>query len=212
MTPPSAAGAGTTADYRQIAHQILGEDRFRPPPLPRPLHGVLDALGGVLEPIGEAIADAFSAVSSTLPGGGATVWTVLGATVVALAAVASRRMTDRTLADRAAPRTRLGAAPGAPDAQSLEAAAEAAERDGRFEQAVRLRFQAGLLRLDEIGVVAYRPSLPNGAVSRRLRSPIFDALARRFEEVAYGGRPAEAGDPGQARDGWRRVLGEAGRK
>ncbi len=207
MTLPGASAAAV--DYRGIAQQIVSEDRFRTPPLPRPLHGVLDALGRAATPVAEAIDDAFSAVAAALPGGRATVWVLLGAAVVALAAVAAGRMTDRTLTDRAAPGVRLDGGSGGPDARALEAAADQAERDGEFGQAVRLRFQAGLLRLDELGVLAYRPSLPNAAVARRLRSPVFDGLARRFEEVVYGGRPAGPTDAGQAREAWADVLREA---
>jgi hypothetical protein len=206
------AAGGAAADPQAIAHQILTEDRFRPAPLPRPLHGVLDALGGAITPIVNAVDDAFSAVAALLPGGSATLWVLLGGAILALAAVVTRGMTDRTLADRATTRARRDGGPAPPDARALEAAAEQAERDGRLEQAVRLRFQAGLLRLDELGVLSYRPSLANAAVSRRLGSPIFDGLARRFEEVAYGGQPAEPGDVGSARDGWRRVLAGAGRR
>jgi hypothetical protein len=176
--------AGGVGDPRAIAHQILGEDRFRPAPLPRPLHGVLDALGGALAPIGDALSDAFSAVAGLVPGGTATAWVLLGGLVVGLAGLATARLTDRSLVDR----------------------------EGRLEAAVRLRFQAGLLRLDELGVLAYRPSLPTAAVARRLGSPVFDGLARRFEELAYGNRRADPGDAGRAREGWERVLTDAGRR
>ncbi|MEA2302072.1 MAG: hypothetical protein QOE44_2607 [Solirubrobacteraceae bacterium] len=211
MTPPGVAGG--VGDPRAIAHQILGEDRFRPAPLPRPLHGVLDALGGALAPIGDALSDAFSAVAGLVPGGTATAWVLLGGLVVGLAGLAAARLTDRTLVDRTSSGTRAGRGEGGPpDARALEAAAEAAERDGRLEAAVRLRFQAGLLRLDELGVLAYRPSLATAAVARRLGSPVFDGLARRFEELAYGGRRADPGDAGRAREGWERVLADAGRR
>jgi hypothetical protein len=202
-------GATPAVDYRGLAHQIVSEDRFRPPPLPRPLHGLLDALGRAAAPVANAIGDAFSALAGIVPGGTVTAAVLLGAVVVALAAVASTHLTDRALVDRARRPGTLGADPAAPDARAREAAAGAAERDGEFARAVRLRFQAGLLRLDELGVLAYRPSLPNAAVARRLDSPVFDALARRFEEVAYGGRPAEPADAGEARDAWQRVLREA---
>ncbi len=201
--------AAPPADYRQLAHQILAEDRFRAPPLPRPLHGLLDALGGALAPIGRAVGRAFAAVAGILPGGTATESVLLGVVVVAAAAGATARLTGRTLSDRVAAERRRPGRPEALDGAALEAAADAAERDGRYDQAVRLRFRAGLLRLDELGLVVYRPSLATAAVSRRLRSPIFDALARRFEEIAYGGQPAEAADAGRAREAWPRVLTEA---
>ena len=201
--------AAPPADYRELAHQILTEDRFRSPPLPRPLPGHLDALGGALAPLGRLVSRAFDAVASILPGGSATESVLLGAVVVAAAVAATARLTDRTLSDRvAADRRRPGRAE-AIDAATLEAAADAAERDGHYDQAVRLRFRAGLLRLDELGLVAYRPSLATAAVSRRLASPAFDALARRFEEIAYGGQPAEPADAGHAREAWPNVLAAA---
>jgi hypothetical protein len=215
----SAAGAGAltpggpeTSGYSRVAHEILGESRFRPAPLPRPLHGVLDALGRTFAPVGRWFEHAFSAVAKVLPGGDAAVWVVLGAVVVGLSALASVRLTGRTLVDQRRAGARLRREAGAPDAGSLEAAADAAEREGRIEAAVRLRFQAGLLRLDELGVLSYRPSLPNAAVSRRLASPVFDGLLRRFEELVYGGRAAHEADAGAAREGWRQVLRDAGRR
>jgi hypothetical protein len=206
------AASAANADYTRLAQRILAEKRFHPAPLPQPLHGVLVALGRALAPVGRWLHDGFESVAGVLPGGNATVWVVLCAGVVGVAGVSAARLTGRTLVDQARSGPRLSGQPGAPDAAELEAAAEAAERDGRIEAAVRLRFQAGLLRLDELGVLSYRPSLPNAAVSRRLRSQVFDGLLRRFEEVVYGGRPAEASDAGKARDGWREVLAEARRR
>jgi hypothetical protein len=206
------SGAPETTDYTRVAHEILGESRFRSAPLPRPLHGVLDALGRAFAPVGRELAHAFAWLARVLPGGDAAVWVVLGGVVVGLGGVLAVRLTGRTLVDRALTGPHLGGGPRAPDARALEAAADAAEREGRIEQALRLRFRAGLLRLDELGVLSYRPSLPNAAVSRRLGSPIFDGLLRRFEEVVYGGRPAEPADAANARDGWRAVLADAERK
>jgi hypothetical protein len=201
-----------STDYTRVAHGILDEARFRPAPVPRPLHGALAFLGRTFAPVGHVFAKAFAAVAGVLPGGGAAVWVVLCAGIVGAATVAAARMTGRTIVDHAGPGGRPAGQPGAPDARALEAAADAAEQEGRGEDAVRLRFQAGLLRLDELGVLAYRPSLPNTAVSRRLRSPVFDGLLRRFEEVVYGGRPAGPDDAGRAREGWRQVLADARRR
>ena len=80
-----------------------------------------------------------------------------------------------------------------------------AEREADYERAVRLRFRAGLLRLD------IEPSTTSGAAARTLRSPTFDALAARFDAIAYGHRPAGADDAAAAREGWRAVLAEATR-
>jgi hypothetical protein len=90
----------------------------------------------------------------------------------------------------------------------LERAAEEAERSGDWERAVRLRFRAGLLRLDEARVLPFRESITSGEVARKLRSREFDGVARAFDEVVYGRRAALADDATGAREGWRRVLAE----
>lgn len=71
---------------------------------------------------------------------------------------------------------------------------------------MRLRFQGGLLGLGERAVIDFAPSMSNGEVSRALHSERFDALARRFEEIVYGGHPAEEEDVMVARQEWRRLL------
>ena len=90
---------------------------------------------------------------------------------------------------------------------AIERRAEEAERAGDFAEAVRLRFHAGLLRLDARGLIEYRPSLGTAAVARRLHSPEFDRLAGRFDEIVYGG----AGRHGRRRGGLAQRLG-GGRK
>ena len=97
------------------------------------------------------------------------------------------------------------------DADALERAADAAERDGDLDRAVRLRFRAGLLRLGDRGAIRYRPSVTTGEVRRTLGSQRFDDLAGTFEAVAYGGRAAEGPDVDASRREWPRVLEEAGR-
>lgn len=58
-------------------------------------------------------------------------------------------------------------------------------------------------------LVPPRASAGTGELERRLRSPTFSGLARRFEEVAYGGRAAQAADLAAAREGWPQVRREA---
>ena len=98
---------------------------------------------------------------------------------------------------------------GREDPAALERAADAAEREERWEEAVRLRFRAGLLRLDARRIVGYRPSLTTGEVRRALGSPAFDAVGRDFDAIAYGGRAAGPDDAGAARAGWAEVLSAA---
>ena len=91
----------------------------------------------------------------------------------------------------------------------LERDADAAERRGDHETALRLRFRAGLLRLDRAGILRYRPSLTSGAVVRRVASPSLAVLATTLDEVVYGDRPASAGDVEDARQRWPVALEEA---
>jgi hypothetical protein len=104
----------------------------------------------------------------------------------------------------AAAAVRAGARAETPAA--LERRADEAERRGDHEDALRLRFRAGLLRLDARGAIAFRPSLQTGEVARALRSDAFDRLAADFDEVVYGARPATPDDVATARREWDRVL------
>ena len=73
---------------------------------------------------------------------------------------------------------------------------------------MRLRFRAGLMRLAERDLVADAPEMLNGEVARALRSRSFDALAGRFDEIAYGGaHGAGEADAELSRREWRSVLG-----
>ena len=76
------------------------------------------------------------------------------------------------------------------DPDELERQAAAAERAGDLAHAVRLRFVAGVLRLDRAGVIAYRSSLTTGQLRAALRSGSFAEIASAFDEITYGGRPA----------------------
>jgi hypothetical protein len=192
------------ASARALAHGILSERRFHQPPLPRPLHGILTTIGDGLQPIGHAISRAVSSLVSAMPFGSAGGWALLAVILAAVALALLSPAARRSLgASRRVVRVE-GAA--ALTAAELEREAAAAELEGHFDRALRLRFHAGLLRLDERHVLAYRPSLTSSEVARRVRSPAFQDLARRFDEVIYGGRRATAPDAEAARDAWARVL------
>jgi hypothetical protein len=94
----------------------------------------------------------------------------------------------------------------------LERQADDAERNGLLDVALRLRFRAGLLRLDRRGVIRYRPSLTTNEVRRALGSSTFDELAQRFEEVTYGDAVAGPDDVDAARTNWPRVVEDAARR
>jgi hypothetical protein len=99
------------------------------------------------------------------------------------------------------------------DPAALDAAAAQAEARGDLALAVRLRFRAGLVRLDrDARAITYRPSMPTVAVRAELESPTFDGLADTFEDITYGGAEAEPTDTAEARRDWPRVLQAARRR
>ena len=199
------AQAVDPAGARRAAQHILSDRRFRTSPTPRPLRGPLSWLGDRITSGLGHLADAFDAVSIWI-------WiAVIAAVVVVGAWAVSRRRARRPRS----PAARAPTADGAVETEipeSLERAADAAERDGDLDRAVRLRFRAGLLRLGDRGVITYRPSVTTMEVRRALESQRFDDLAGTFEEVTYGGRRAEVPDVASARREWPTVLEETGRR
>jgi hypothetical protein len=170
--------------------------------VPDPVRPVLRQVGRWLRWLGDRAPD--------VPGGPVVFWGVIGAVVLALAAVMTRRSLRR-LGGRAGEHARDTASKDRPanDPEALERAAAAAESNGAFADAVRLRFRAGLLGLDARTLIEYSPSVRTAQVARRLRSREFDTLAATFDRVMYGGAVAQASDAEAAREGWKRVLAAA---
>ena len=201
-----AAGVGAAeapagaAEPRREAQRVLEQRRYHGAELPRPFAGPLGWLGARIEPLREWINDR----GVNVPGGPLVLWMVLAAGVL-LAAFTATGTTIRRRA-LAIERARRAALPATDDPRALEREAERAERDGDWERAVRLRFRAGLLRLDRRKVIVYRPSLTTGEVARAVASPAFREVGDRFDAIAYGGRPAEQDDAEHARRGWAEVL------
>jgi hypothetical protein len=197
---------------RDEARQILNSRRYKGSPVPRPLHGVLRWIGDRLSPIGRWIGDRLS----WLPGP-ASVWffifgfVTLGIVaffvVSALSQAQARNRGTRGEGDDARQAAR------ADDPAALEAAASEAEARGDLALAVRLRFRAGLLRLDrDAHAIRYRPSIPTSEVRAELSSSTFDEIADIFESVTYGGTDAKATDTADARREWPRVVQAARRR
>jgi len=187
----------TDADAaRDQAREILDARPYRETELPRPFAGFLEWLGERLGPL----SDAWDAIADWVADG------PLGARLLALAliagvlaAVARRIALGRAGAHLGARPRRAHDAEGSLDPGRLERLADAAERDGDLDRALRLRFRAGLLRLDRVGLIEFRPSITSGEVSRALQLAPFDRLALRHDEVVYGGRPATHDDVADAR-------------
>ena len=203
-----AAASATDGDAaRAEARRILAGRRFQESPVPRPLRGVLRWLGDALRPIGEPLGRAWDRLTANAWAMGA-----LAVTVVLIATAVSARAARRRTAAGVARGRGVWRAGRAVDPDELERAAAAAEAAGDLATALRLRFRAGVVRLDRAGVVSDRPALTAGELTRHLPSPGLRILADAFEEVAYGGRPATPGDVDEARTGWPRVLDEAARR
>jgi hypothetical protein len=157
------------------------------------------------------VVHAVERVGRLVPGGTVTVWVVLGLALIVTVVLIARRASRRALLRQsgvADARGRLAVERAA----DLERAAEAAERDGRYADAVRLRFRAGLAHLGERGAVRRPRSTPTLELARTLRSEDFDALAHRFDEIVYGAAPAAADDAEEARRRWATVLGGSERR
>lgn len=194
------------AAAREEARKILAGRRFRSDPVPRPLRGALEWIGDRLRYLGNLIADALRPI----PG---PTWSALAVLAIVIAGLLLIRFVDRPARPARRKRVvRIVSAEESDDPEALEAAAAEAERRGDLSAALRLRFRAGLLRLDARGAITFRPSLTTGEVRRLLGSETFEELASAFEEVAYGERAAEPDEVDGAREAWQRLLSEAQRR
>jgi hypothetical protein len=203
-----APAAIDAAAARGDAERVLAQQKFQPPSVPRPLQGILTWLGDTfVEPVGTWLANLFDGVSARIPGGRFATWLVLAALFALLVWVLARRW-NRAQVSRVDRRAQT-LLESSVDAAQLEREADLAEQRGDLETAMRLRFRAGLLKLDELDVIEFRPSMTSYEVARLLRSPEFDALAQTFDEVVYGERVPTPEDVQTSRAGWARVLGRS---
>jgi hypothetical protein len=195
----------TASEARRRAREVLAERRFEERaalrPFREPLQWLRDRLRSAVDPV-------VSRLAPHVPGGRSTVWTLLALVTVGLAAALGSRLVRRRAAESAG-RARAAAA-GPLDPRRLERDADAAERRGELERALRLRFRAGLLRLQRAEAIPARDSLTSGEVARRLRSPDFDRVAATFDEVVYGRRRPQPADVEASRRAWSRVLETVG--
>lgn len=196
--PVSVAGA------QDDARRILEGRRYNPAQPPRPLRGVLRRIGGWLRPIGDLVERV------RIPDGAKVVLAL--AVLVAAVAVAARMATRRKAVAVAGDAAHDARRRRRHDPAVLEREADEAERRGELDLALRLRFRAGLLRLDAAGVVELKPSLTTGELRRRLHSEALRDLTSTFEAVAYAGEPADADDVAAARRDWPRALHEVGQQ
>lgn len=181
---------------RQLARRILAQRRFQPEKSPQPLRRPITWLGQKINDLTSPLFGLFARSR----------WILALLTVAALVAVvAFATYVGRGRIQSHQDRRLLEAGPDV-DPASLDAAANRAVIGGDHELALRLRFKAGLIRLERAGRIAPSLGRTNGDVRRQLSSESFESLADRFDEVIYGGESATEADDERTRTGWRDVL------
>ena len=202
---PSLLVLADAGAARRAAAAILREGRFHAPSVPRPLHGLLHAIGTFVTSVGRWIGHAVDRIGRIVPGGPVVVWVLLGLLLIAAIALSARRYARRELL-RESEGSGLPGMAARERAADLERQALRAEQEGRYADAVRLRFRAGLAALAERGAISPARSTTTRELARTLHSEEFDALARRFDEIAYGSAPAAERDAEEARRRWSTVV------
>lgn len=196
------AGSGASVEpgkARQQAEEILDDDKFNEEELPKPFKGALEWLADLFRPIGrlfEPIFDAFEAI----PGGEYLLLALLAAGLGWLTWWLVQRRSRASVASAAAESWRL--VDPSLDPEALDREADSAHAAGDHSRSVRLRYEAGIVRLARAEVITLRPDTTPSGVARQLAEPVLDDLTSTFEVVVYGGRVATEAESVQARTGW----------
>lgn len=206
------SSSGYASAARREAAHILSGPPYTTKPGPAPLRGVLHAIGHLLDDVfGPIVRWIVREIFGPTARFGRDLFGTLWWLALAVIAVAVGVGIGFVLIRR---RARIATQPASADAVAetvdigaLERAADAAEAAGHAEEAVRLRFQAGLARLESIGVIANRFVATSHEVQRVLTDITFDTIAVRHEAIAYAGAAASQSDVTNAREGWPQVLG-----
>jgi len=206
---------GSSSSFSSVARREAAHILAQPPftskpsaPIPDPLAGVLHAIGRLLSDLGKPLGWLWRHVSSFVHGTfGSASWVVLAALAVGAGACTAWLLIRRRARVEARPARGRDELPRG-DAGALDAAAAAAEARGDLDAAVRLRFRAGLARLEAAGIIASQLVTTTQQVRQTLHNPTFDHLAERHEAIAYAGRSASNADAAQARESWPRLLDE----
>lgn len=205
-------GGGGDADAaRASAQRVLADQKYEEHYLPRPFKGLLEWMADRLRPVGRVLDRVFGPVIRSILGlpGGAFILAALLAGVVG--ALSWWLVGRRSRAAVARSGGGLLVDPRA-DPEDLERQAEAAEAGGDRSAAVRLRYEAGLLRLARTDRIVLRADTTAEGAARQVGEPVMDRLTTDFEEVVYGQRVAETADVDRARTGWAELLGARSRR
>lgn len=152
---------------------------------------VLRLVGRALRALGDLI----DAAAVSVPGGRAGLLLLLALLVLLVGVVVAR---VRPYGDRDGRRGALFAGSAVLSAAEHRARAEQAAAAGRFDEAVRERLRAVVRDLEARGVLDPRPGRTAGEVARDAGAAVpavaedLRRAAVTFDEVWYGGRPADA--------------------
>ncbi len=204
---PTGASSATSAEARREARRVLDGSKYQTKQLPRPFKGALEWLADRLRPVGRVLATIFRPVTDLLgllPIGAVVI--LAGLAVGLLVWWLARRRSGTVLEPRR--RSALGGrlVDTDLDPAALDEHAEAAEADGDLGAAVRLRYQAGLIRLVRAGRLDLRADTTASEAADQVGDPTVKSLTADFEAVAYGGRSATTADVDRSRHGWLDVV------
>ena len=188
LRPRARAGGRTPPSRARRRARSCEERRFHGSDVPRPFAGLLRWLGERLQPVGDFFDDL--AVARPRRAAGASTRCSAGSSCSSRGLLARGSIGRRAAAAARAARARSTARE---DPAALEREADRAAAAGEWETAVRLRFRAGLLRLDAREADRVPPVADHRRGRRGDRLPAFDRVGADFDEIAYGGRPRGRG-------------------
>lgn len=204
------SGADVGADpaaSRDAARRVLDDDKFQEDQVPRPFKGVLEWIADRLRPVGDLLDRVFGPILD-LPGGPFVLGALLvGAGAAGVAWLIGRRSRAAVAAEGAA-----GLVDPTLDPADLDRRADRAETAGDLARALRLRYQAGLLRLARDGRLVLRPDTTASGAAEQVDDAALHRITATFEAVAYGGRSPSPDELREARADWAAVLGVGSRR
>jgi hypothetical protein len=210
-------GSGSAAvvgrqEAQRSARRVLDQGKYRERDLPKPFRGPLRWAADRLAPVGRfldrTVGGAVRAILA-LPGGEFILLALLGAVVAWLAWLVARRTSRAAVA---AAGHGGGLVDPSLDPEELDRRSDASADDGRWADAVRLRYEAGLIRLVRSQRLVLRPDTTAADAARQVDLPAMHAATRTFEAVVYGGRPATLDDVAEARRAWPDIVGAGSRR
>ena len=201
-----APGFGLPADdARRLVADILDDRRFTT----RQDETILDRIGRALSAYVQRAINWFNrtvlGVGEESTGGRFLFWTIVTLMILIVTAVVASRLAKRRSASLAIT-SRVKDEHDSVSAEHLERrAGEAFDRQDH-EEAIRLYYRAGLIRLGRRGIIEYEESLTSGEAAEMVRLAVFDHIAQTFDGVAYGHRPATADQVAGALSDWETLL------